>query len=66
MTIDERIQFLVQSTESLHATAHELVDGLRKQAEIQAKHDERWEALRRALRGALKGFLEDEEGGEGQ
>jgi len=65
MTIDERLEFLLHSTESLHANMQELHATVLKQAEIQVQHERRWEPLRRVLRAALeegvRGEDEDEE-----
>jgi ABC-type transporter Mla subunit MlaD len=38
MTLDERIQFLVQSTESLHATVHEMSGQLQEQTKQLQEH----------------------------
>jgi len=60
--IDERLQFLLQSTESLHASCQELHATVQKQAEIQAKHEERWELVRRVLLAALRAGLNGDKG----
>jgi hypothetical protein len=68
MTIDERLQFLVQSTESLHASCQQLhaaVEQLRAtvsgQAEIQAQHEKRWEIMRQVMLAALRTFFQEGE-----
>jgi hypothetical protein len=57
MTIDERLEFLLHSTESLHATCQEL------HAAVE-KHEQRWELLRRVLWAALQAGLRGEDEGE--
>jgi hypothetical protein len=54
MTVDERLEFLLHSTGSLHATCQEL----HVQAEL---HERRWELMRRTLRAALEAALSDDE-----
>jgi hypothetical protein len=61
MTIDERLEFLLKSTESLHATAQEHTAQM-------AAQDARFERLRIAMVKGLNAFfqeLEDQEFGEG-
>ncbi len=38
MTIDERLQFLLQSTESLHATAQEITAGVQELRVLAQEH----------------------------
>jgi hypothetical protein len=52
MTIDERLEFLVKSTESLHASISEL------HATVQ-EHERRWAQLMRSLRAALEAWIAD-------
>jgi hypothetical protein len=65
MTIDERLQFLLQSTESLHASCQELHAAVQKQAELVAAHERNWERTRTIIRAALRAGLEDENGEAG-
>lgn len=69
MTIDERLEFLLHSTESLHATVQERTRQLQEQGRQLRELDERerqhWRRINRALQGALEGWLE-EESGEGE
>jgi hypothetical protein len=66
MTIDERLQFLVESTESLHASCQELHAAMQAMQESIRKHDERWERVRRVVRAALEaGFGDDGDGDDG-
>ena len=57
MTIDERLQFLLQSTESLHANLQELHATVARQAEENRRRDAREAQLRRALLNGIEGFL---------
>jgi LPS O-antigen subunit length determinant protein (WzzB/FepE family) len=43
MTLDERIQFLVQSSESLHATVHEMTGQLQEQTKQLQEHTKQLE-----------------------
>jgi hypothetical protein len=68
-TIDERLKFLIQSTESLHSTAQLQTEQIGKLTTLAEIHEARWEMLRRGLAGALNAALgpdEEEEGGEGR
>jgi hypothetical protein len=66
MTIDERLEFLLQSTESLHASCQQLHARATQFQEIVETHERRWELLRRVLKAALEEGLRDdgEEAGE--
>jgi nitroimidazol reductase NimA-like FMN-containing flavoprotein (pyridoxamine 5'-phosphate oxidase superfamily) len=66
MTIDERLQFLLTSTESLHESCRELhatvqqqADMIKAQAEMIERHEHRWELVRRVMRAALEAGLSD-------
>jgi ferritin-like metal-binding protein YciE len=63
MTIDERLQFLVQSTESLHASLEKHIEetnaqigALTRRAEAHEREQQRF---RRAMRAALEAWLSD-------
>jgi hypothetical protein len=64
MTIDERLQFLVQSTESLHQTCQELHATVQEQGRQLRELDERerkhWRRVTRALEAALEAWLEED------
>jgi len=64
MTIDERLQFLVQSTESLHQTCQELHATVQEQASQLRELDERerkhWRRITRSLQAALEGWLDED------
>ncbi|MBV9303664.1 MAG: hypothetical protein JOY62_03585 [Acidobacteriaceae bacterium] len=74
MDIDERLQFLLQSTESLHANVEKLVERVDKVAErvdrlaqTSESHEREIERFRRAMRAGLTGWLDetgDHAGGE--
>jgi hypothetical protein len=72
MTVDERLQFLLESTESLHsscqelhATAQAMQESMQVVQESMKKHDQRWEKFRRVVRAALEaGFADDGENDE--
>ncbi|MGH9581966.1 MAG: hypothetical protein ACRD4O_03395 [Bryobacteraceae bacterium] len=49
MTIDERLEFLMKSTESLHASAHELHEAAAKHSEQIEKNSEQIEKNSRQL-----------------
>ena len=68
MTIDERLEFLLQSTESLHSTATQQTAAIAELVKRAEKSDQRWEMLRRALAGALTVSLgpEKDKGGQAQ
>lgn len=66
MDIDKRIEFLAQSTESLHASMQELHATVARHAEESRKAQERSERLRLAMLNGIKAFLEaDSEGKNG-
>jgi hypothetical protein len=56
MTIDERLQFLLQSTESLHASLALEVQTRREQGE---EHDQRWQRLNSAIKAAVLAYFSD-------
>ncbi len=69
MSIDERLQFLLQSTESLHSTVGELTGtvgelsgSVRELTQTVAKHEKRWELVRRVMIAALQAGIEPENG----
>lgn len=71
MTIDERLEFLVQSTESLHSSVHDLTRDVQKlTADVQkltetvSKHEKRWELVRKVIQAGLQAGLDNE--GEGE
>ncbi len=66
MTIDERIQFLVQSQESLGKNIEKLYESVSQQAEASKKHEDEIQRFRRAMRAALEAWLEGSNGTEGQ
>lgn len=57
MTIDERIQYLVQSIESLHSQMHEVFEEQRQQRQREAQH-------RRAVLKAMEAYLKALDNGE--
>lgn len=64
MSIDERLQFLLQSTESLHATVQQIVDenakkAKRTDARIEA-HESEIPRFRRMMRAVLTAWLEED------
>lgn len=70
MTIDERLQFLVQSTESLHDAVGKLVERVdrlaetsERHAETSERHEREIERFRRAMRVALVAWLDEGENG---
>jgi hypothetical protein len=63
-TIDERLQFLLQSTESLHASCQELHASITRQSEALAAQDKRWNRLNRAIHAAVLAYFEDEKNGD--
>lgn len=66
MTVDERLEFLLTSTESLHASCQQLHATVQKQAELITRHEQRWELVRRAMLAALEaGLRNGDEGQEG-
>lgn len=65
--IDERLQFLVQSTESLHQSCQELharvleqTKQMKKLLIVSDRHWQEWNRFRRALRAGLKAYDEGE------
>jgi hypothetical protein len=65
MSIDERLQFLLQSTESLHANVARLVERTDKLAETSERHEREIQRFRNAMRAALVAWLEEGENGNG-
>lgn len=73
MTIDERLKFLLTSTESLHASVQELSATQARQIE---EHDKRYQEQQqenakqrqhqRAMLAAIRAYLEGLENGEGR
>lgn len=61
MTVDERLEFLLTSTESLHATCRELHATVEAQAKQLREVDERerqyWQRFTRSMRAALDAWL---------
>ena len=68
MTIDERLQFLVQSTESLHQSCQELHATVQEQGRHLRELDERerkhWRRINRALQAALEAWMEEDGDGD--
>lgn len=66
MTIDERLEFLRQSTESLHATCQELHATIAREAEERKERDrqidERERKGRRAIIAAIATYLQKLDG----
>jgi hypothetical protein len=58
MTIDERLEFLRQSTESLHASCQELHATAVKHAEEYKRLDDRERRSRRAIMAAISAYLD--------
>ncbi|HEV2380975.1 MAG TPA: hypothetical protein VG206_14435 [Terriglobia bacterium] len=58
MTIDERLQFLLQSTESLHSSVHELTGDVQRLTEAVSKHEKRWELVRKVMQAAFEAGLD--------
>jgi hypothetical protein len=57
MTIDERLQFLVQSTESLHSSCQKLHAMMRQQAEENRARDGEHQKLRKAIVQGIAAYL---------
>lgn len=55
--IDERLQFLLQSTESLHSNVEKLVERVDKLAETSERHEREIERFRRAMRAAFEAWV---------
>jgi len=60
-TIDERLQFLLQSTESLHSNVERLVERVDKLAETSERHEREMERFRRPMRTALQAWLGEDQ-----
>lgn len=65
-TIDERLEFLLHSTESLHASTQELHATARLHAEQLAEDAKKWRVLERVLRAALEAGLNGDGEGNGE
>jgi len=59
MTIDERIEFLVRSQESLGKNIEKLYESVSQQAAATQKHEEEIQRFRRAMRAALEAWLDN-------
>ena len=67
MTIDERIEFLVQSQESLGKNLEKLYESVSQQADAIKKHQQDLQRFQRAMTAALQAWLEGNNGDqEGQ
>lgn len=64
MTIDERLEFLLKSTESLHETASLQTEQIAELARRSEEDRKRWELLRKVVRAALRAAAENGENGE--
>lgn len=53
MTIDERLEFLLKSTESLHANLEQLIEENRRRDEENRRENRRRDERERKLRGAM-------------
>ena len=64
MTVDERLEFLLTSSESLHASCQELHATMEEQGRRLRELDERerrhWQRIRSSLRAALEAWLEED------
>jgi len=58
MTLDERLEFLRQSTESLHDSVQELHATVAEQARRQERLDRRERRTRAALGAAISAYLD--------
>lgn len=58
-SIDERLEFLLHSTESLHDSVGLLTDDTRQLTETVRKHEQTQERFRRAMRAALRAWLNE-------
>lgn len=54
---DERLQFLLQSTESLHSNVEKLVERVDKLAQTSERHEREIQRFRTAMRAALEAWL---------
>lgn len=66
MTPDERLEFLRQSTESLHASCQELSAQMARQSEHMAALDARERQAREALLSGIAAYLRALGSGNGQ
>lgn len=58
-TVDERLEFLVQSSETLHEDCRELYRVTSKLTATVEKHEQDWERFRRTMRAALAEWFSD-------
>lgn len=58
MTIDERLEFLRQSTESLHATCQELHATIAEEAALRKRVDDNERAARKALLAGMAAYIQ--------
>lgn len=65
-TIDERLEFLLKSTETLHEDCRELYRTTEKLTTVAERHQEQWELhqqeferFRRAIRAGLEEYFGD-------
>ena len=58
MTIDQRLEFLLQSTESLHSSLQEMSHQMQAWSERQKALEERSGRLHHALLSGIRTFLE--------
>ncbi|HEY6371124.1 MAG TPA: hypothetical protein VIX37_11135 [Candidatus Sulfotelmatobacter sp.] len=63
-TIDERLEFLLTSTESLHASTQELHAMMAGQAEQMKAADQKQRALQHALLAGIREFLKGLDNGD--
>jgi hypothetical protein len=64
MTIDERLEFLLHSTESLHQSCQELhatvQEHTRQLRELDERERKHWRRITRALQAALEAWMEED------
>ena len=60
MNIDERLQFLLQSTESLHENVAKLVETSERHERAIQRHEREQQRFRRAMRAALEAWLAED------
>lgn len=58
-SVDERLEFLLHSTESLHDSVGQLTNNTRELTETVMKHEQTQERFRRAMRAALRAWLNE-------
>jgi hypothetical protein len=59
-SIDERLQFLLQSTESLHDAVAKLVETSERHERQLQQHEREFQRFRRAMRAALEAWLSED------